>query len=163
MFGEIFSMTENELEVVDPVVMNLFVAQGIPALAGLDVGYYVRLADEWGDDLRHRMPALEEEFRDNPSEWRDDIDYFRLGLVCWYVDMVLGIAYREDQRNLQRIRYTDPSDLFLNGVMDTRRGTCATLALLHVVLGRRIGLPVSRKRSRPVFRFCSSLARGCLG
>ncbi len=39
--------------------------------------------------------------------------------------------------------YTDPTDLFLNGVMETRRGTCGNLAMLHVVLGRRLGWPVS--------------------
>jgi regulator of sirC expression with transglutaminase-like and TPR domain len=64
-------------------------------------------------------------------------------LVCWYIDVVLGVAYREDQREAKRILYTDPTDLFINGVMDTARGTCGNMALLHVVLGRRIGLPVS--------------------
>ena len=39
--------------------------------------------------------------------------------------------------------YTDPSDLFLNGVIDTRRGTCANMAALHVALGWRLGWPVS--------------------
>jgi hypothetical protein len=66
-----------------------------------------------------------------------------MGLICWHVDIVLGIAYREDQRNVTSILYTNASDLFLNGVMDTRRGTCGNLATLHVVIGRRIGLPVS--------------------
>jgi hypothetical protein len=136
MFGE-------ELQRTDQVVMNLAVAKGIPTLADLDIGRYVQLADRWAGDLRARMPALEAEFHRSPQDWRGDLDFFRLGLVCWYVDMVLGVAYREDQRNVAQIRYTDPTDLFINGVMDTRRGTCATLPLLHVVLGRRIGLPVS--------------------
>src|SRR5262249_1680248 len=93
--------------------------------------------------LQARMPKFENEFRQTPQNWRNDIDFFRLGLVCWYVDVVLGVAYREDQRSVTRISYTDPTDLFLNGVMDTRRGTCGNLSVLHVVLGRRIGLPVS--------------------
>ena len=89
------------------------------------------------------MLGFEAEFDKAPQDWRNDVDFFRLGLVCWYVDVVLGIAFREDQRNVSRILYTDPADLFLNGVMDTRRGTCGNLAVLHVVLGRRVGLPVS--------------------
>ena len=64
-------------------------------------------------------------------------------MVSWYVETVLGVAYRENQRHVGQILYTDPSDLFLNGVMKTRQGTCGNMALLHVVLGRRIGLPVS--------------------
>ena len=140
---QLLALSNDELGKVDPVVMNLVVAKGIPALSDLDIGRYVRMADAWAADLRGRMPALELEFHKTPQDWRNDLDFFRLGLVCWYAEMILGISYREDQRNVSFVLYTDPTDLFLNGVMDTRRGTCGTLALLDVVLGRRIGLPVS--------------------
>jgi hypothetical protein len=139
------AVPDAELRSVDPVVMNLVVAKGIPALADLDIERYVRLADEWAKDLLARMRTKEKEFFRTPQKWRNDIDFFRLGLVCWYCDVVLGVAYHEDQRNVDEkagIRYTDPTHLFLNGVMDTRRGTCGNMALLHVVLGRRVGLPV---------------------
>lgn len=140
---EFLCMSDQELARVDPVVMSLVVARGIPALACLDLGRYVGIADEWAGDLRDRMPQQEAEFRRTPEAWKNDLDFFRLGVVCWYVDVVLGIAYREEQRSRANIAYTDPNDLFLTGVMDSRRGTCGNMALLHVVLGRRIGLPVS--------------------
>jgi regulator of sirC expression with transglutaminase-like and TPR domain len=38
------------------------------------------------------------------------------------------------------LRYTDPSHLFLNGVMDSRRGTWGSLATLHVA--HMAGLPL---------------------
>ncbi len=153
--AQFLAYSDEALAGVDPVVANLVVAKGIPALSGLDIGRYVRLADEWAADLQSKMPAEEAEFRRAPGDWRNDIDLFRLGLVCWYVDEVLRVAYREDQRNAIMVLYKDPTDLFLNGVMDTRRGTCANLALLHVVLGRRIGLPVSLAclRSHFICRF----------
>jgi regulator of sirC expression with transglutaminase-like and TPR domain len=69
--------------------------------------------------------------------------FFRLGMLCWYVDEVLGVRYREDQQYLESVSYIDPSDLFLNGVMDTRRGTCGNMAALHVAIGWRLGWPVS--------------------
>lgn len=89
------------------------------------------------------MPALEREFYKTPEDWSNDLDRFRLGLVAWYIEMNLGIAYRDDQRNITSILYNDPNDLFLNGVMDSRRGTCGNMAMLHVAFGRRLGLPVS--------------------
>ena len=141
--GQFLSLSNEELGKVNPVVMNLVVAKGIPALADLDISRYVQLSNEWADDLRARMPALEAQFYRTPQHWKNDIDFFRLGLVCWYVDKILGIAYREDQRNVTQIVYTDPTDLFVNGVVDTRRGTCGNISLLNVVLGQRIGLPVS--------------------
>lgn len=137
-----------ELAKVDPVVLNLAVARGIPVLADLDISKYVQLADEWTDDLKKRLKKKIFDFQRNPERWRNDVNFFKLGVVCWYMDRVLGIAYREDQRDAQLagvrgIYYRDPSDLFLHGVMETRRGTCGNMAALYVVLARRIGLPVS--------------------
>jgi hypothetical protein len=141
--ARLLALTDAELARVDPVEMNILVAKGIPGLADLDVRRYQRMADDWAGDIRRRLPAAEVEFHKSPLDWKNDIRFFRLGMVCWYVDQVLGIRYREDQRDLKRVVYTDPSDLFLNGVMDSRRGTCGNMATLHVALGWRLGWPVS--------------------
>jgi hypothetical protein len=136
-------MSDADLASIDPLVMNLTVAQGIPALANLNIAAYVSLINRWSASLSRKMEVHESEFRKSPQDWNNDVALFRLGVVCWFIDVVLGIVYREDQRYLTRVRYTNPADLFLNGVMDTRQGTCASLAQLHVVLARRMGLPVS--------------------
>ncbi len=140
---QLLGMTDAELARVDLVAMNLLVAEGIPSQAGLDVRRHQRMADLWAADIARRLPELEREFHATPQDWNDDLDFFRLGIVCWYCDLALKFAYKEDQRELKQVLYTDPTDLFLNGVMNTRRGTCANLATLHVVLGRRLGWPVS--------------------
>ena len=137
-------MSAEELADVDPVVMNLVVARGIPALAALDIHSYVAMADEWAEDLKSRLPGLERQFYESPETWRNDLAFFRLGLVCWYLDLIKGVAYWEDQRVRGRgVTYTDPSHLFLNGVMDDRRGTCGNMSVLNMVIGRRLGLEVS--------------------
>jgi hypothetical protein len=38
--------TDDELRTVDPVVLNLVVAKGIPSQANLDISRYIRLADQ---------------------------------------------------------------------------------------------------------------------
>lgn len=141
---EMLSLSESELATVDPVVMNLVVAKGISQLAELDIAAYVALADEWADDLRRRLPDLKRaNFDRQPQKFKNDIGYYLFVEVAFYIDEILGVTYREDQKNLDQVYYRDPADLFLHGVMDTRRGTCGNMALLNVVLGRRIGLPVS--------------------
>jgi hypothetical protein len=55
----------------------------------------------------------------------------------------VGIRYIEEQKDAKAVSYTDPSHLFLNGVIDTLRGTCANMPTLHVAMARRIGWPVS--------------------
>jgi hypothetical protein len=146
-FEELSLIPEPELARVDPVLQNLTVARGIDVLAGLDIPAYQALADEWAADIASRLPALKAEFWKAPQDWRGDVNFFRLGVVCWYVDMVLGVRYCEDQRDASAVEYTEPSDLFLNGVMDSRRGTCASMPVLHVALAWRLGWPVSLARA----------------
>lgn len=141
-------MPPADLRKVDPVVLNLSVAKGIPALADLDVPRYQKLADTWAADIRKMLPGAEREFQKAPQDWARCIHLFRLGTVAYYVDTVLGIRYREDHAAQQRagireVYYTDPGDLFLHKVMDERRGTCGNMAALHWVLGRRLGWPVT--------------------
>jgi hypothetical protein len=140
---QLLALTDEDLARVDPLEMNLLVAKGIPALAHLDIAPYRALLDEAANVLRRELPGADQRFYRNPQAWKNDIRFGRLALMCWYVDEVLGIRYREDQKGLKRIRYTDPSDLFLNGVLETRRGTCGNMALVHVALGWRLGWPVS--------------------
>ncbi len=97
------------------------------------------------------MPGAERVFRKTPQDWKNDVNFFRFGVLCCYLEHEAGIAYKEDQRNVTAVWYTDPSDLFLNGVMDTRRGTCANMAALHVAIGRRLGWPVSLACARSHF------------
>ena len=135
--------SDAELAATDPLEMNLAAARGVPSLAELDVSYYKGLADGWAAELKRQLPAFEERFWRMPQEWDNDIHMYRLGVLCHFVHNDLGVRYREDQKFAHKIAYTDPGDLFLNGVMDTRRGTCGNMAALHVALGWRLGWPVS--------------------
>jgi hypothetical protein len=135
--------SDDELAAVDPLVLNLLVAKSIPSLADLDLAPYVQLRDSWALAVERRIPQLEHHFHRSPDRWKNDVDFFRLGLLCEYLERHVGVAYKEEQRDASTVFYTDPSDLFLNGVMDTRRGSCASMATLHVAVGRKLGWPVS--------------------
>jgi hypothetical protein len=141
------TLPEAKLVLVDPVEQNLAVAKGTRQLWNLDIPHYQQLADLWAEDIGRRMPKWEEEFNKRPQNWHNDIHEFRLGHICYYMHAFLGIRYNDYQRLQQergeKVYYSDPSDLFLNGVMDTRRGTCGNMALLVMVLARRLGWPVS--------------------
>src|SRR5688500_4987406 len=117
--GQLLALSEEDLDALDPVVLHLVVAKGLPRLADLDIGRYVDIVDAWAEDLWRRLPAMEQEFHKSPEDWRNDLSFFRLGVVCWFMENVLGIVYREDQREVKRILYTDPADLFIHGVIDT--------------------------------------------
>lgn len=142
-FREMLAMDNPALARVDPLLRNLLIAKSIPALADLNIPRYQNQVDAWAGAIKLRLPRDERAFHKTPRDWKNDINFFRLGVVCSFVETELGVKYREDQRDVTQILYTNPSDLFVNGVMDTRRGTCGNMAVLHVALGWRLGWPVS--------------------
>jgi hypothetical protein len=142
-YRQLLACSDAESHRVDPLVSNLLVARSIPALAHLDIPRYQRWADERAAEIKAWLPQTERQFRNDPGYFRNDINFFRLGGLHHFLEKRVGIAYREDQRNVTSILYTDPSDLFLNGVMDTGRGTCGNMAALYVAIGWRLGWPVS--------------------
>lgn len=142
-YREMLPLENAAIARVDPVVRNLLVAKSIPALAHLDIAHYQSQADGWADSIRAWLPSAERTFHKAPEYWKNDINFFRLGMLHQFVERELGIEYHEEQRQVTRILYTNPSDLFLNGVMDTHRGTCGNMAALHVAIGWRLGWPVS--------------------
>jgi hypothetical protein len=140
---DLLSATDSELAAVDPVLMNLLVAKGIPSLRDLDISRYQAMADEWADEIRGYLPAGDANFYRTPERFRNDLRFARLALMCWYVGARLDIRYREDPKYVTTILYTDPGDLFLHGVMDSRLGTCGNMSTVYVALAWRLGWPVS--------------------
>jgi hypothetical protein len=140
---DLLGYTDAQLAVTDPLEMNLLVAKEIPGREHLDISAYKRTADAWANEFKQLLRGAEWQFHRAPHDWKNDLNFFRLGYLCWYVDVKLKVSYREDQKDLKQVKYTDPDDLFLNGVMDTRRGTCGNMSALHVALGWRLRWPVS--------------------
>jgi hypothetical protein len=140
---ELVGLTDAELARLDPIEMNLLVAKSIPSLAGLDIGHYQKLADEWAKGVAARLPYAEKRFQQSPAYWKNDVNFVRLSVLFEHLDRGLGITYNEYQRDANQVLYTNPSQLFVNGVMDTRQGSCSSLAALYLALAWRLGWPVS--------------------
>lgn len=154
--ADLLGMSDDELATVDPLAVNLIVAKGIPSLADLDIARYQEMVNHWTLDFTERcLPRWEPYFHESPQDFDDDIRFFRLGMLHQYLELEAGIEYNLDQRDGLGILYTNPSDLFLNGVLDTHQGTCGNMAALNHAMGWRLGWPVSLAcvKSHYILRF----------
>jgi len=151
--ADLMALSDAELEKVDILEMNIAVAREIPGLENLDYGHYRKVVDAWTDRFRRWLPTVEHAFYEAPDKYKNDIHFFHLGMLAQFLDQQVGIAYVEEQKQTQlearksgrktEVLYTDPGHLLLHGLIDTKRGTCGTMATLHVTLGRLLGWPVA--------------------
>jgi hypothetical protein len=100
-YRQLLACSDAELGQVDPLVMNLLVAKRIPGLADLDIARYRKLADQWADGVRRRLPGAERVFRRTPQDWKNDVNFFRLGVLCGYLEHVAWILRPDPKSGLQ--------------------------------------------------------------
>lgn len=141
--ARLLEMSDEELRSIDPVLQNLAVAAEISPSTEIDVESAVRTVDRWAEGCVRWMAGLEHHFHGDPGQWDGDAHFFRLGLLYQYMDQYLGIRYREDQRSSSSVSYTDCSDLFVHGVVETHRGTCGNLPATYAALAWRLDIPVT--------------------
>lgn len=139
----LLALDDGELEQFDLVAANLAVARQVPALAKLDIPAYVKIVDDWTQRFARRLPDMERMFRQTPARWKSDVRFFRVGMLQGFLGHEIGLRYIEDQKHVTAVRYTDASDLFINGLIDKKEGTCGNMAALHVAMCRKMGWPVS--------------------
>jgi hypothetical protein len=140
----LLSLTESELSEIDPLAINLAVARAIPGLEAICVEPYQRMVNIWVHDFATKfLPDCERTFYSNPAAYKNDLDFFRLGAISHYVEHELGIEYLQDQRNSKPVLYTNASDVFMNGLLETRQGTCGNMAALQLAFAWRMQWPVS--------------------
>ena len=94
LWEEILTWDEERLAQTDPAVLNLEVAKKIPAFADLHVNSYCQLLDETAVGFARWLPVAEQEFEADPGGWDGDFVGFRLGMLCQYLDQVLGVYIR---------------------------------------------------------------------
>jgi len=145
--AQLLALSDEELERVDVLELNIAVAREIPGCEHLDYQRYKRIVDEWTDDVRRLESVSKDNFSKTPHEWNNDINFFRLGLLATYLTRDRGVRYHEkysaDQKAGKSSKYIEPGALLIHDLIDTLRGTCANMPVLHVIIGRRLGLPVS--------------------
>ena len=152
---QFLALPDEQLEQADVLRLNLAVACGIPGLESLDIEKYTRTVDAWTAAFTRELPRLERMFKATPHKWKNDLRFFRVGMLQGFLGHEIGIWYIEEQKQAEAVRYTDPGQLFLHGLIDTKQGTCGNMAALHVAMCRRMGWPVSLAcvRSHFISRF----------
>src|SRR5205085_7410862 len=88
-------------------------------------------------------------FRANPAEFENSEGYFRMLMMAVVLYEDFGVRYNparisapapsEDDDHF----FFDSRDVFLHGLLgSTRSGTCSSMPVLYVAIGRRLGYPL---------------------
>ena len=136
--GHLLSMTPNQLQSVDIAVLNLDCAKGLPGAENLDIPKACKQLDEWAEHVRSETDRNFHLFTENPKQFEHSVSYFRTLTMITVLEQDMGVHY-----NMKRLLdgdYTHVNDVSISGLLGPERsGTCASMPVLYVAIGRRLG------------------------
>jgi hypothetical protein len=129
--------------------MNLLCAQGLPGADRFDLNDCLLKLDEMAARVRSETARYLYRFQANPAEFENSEGFFRMLMLAVVLVEDFGVRYAPAKIGTAadaRIGdgfFADAQDVFLQGVTGAKHeGTCSSLPVLQVAVGRRLGYPL---------------------
>jgi hypothetical protein len=143
VFQQWQSFSNEHLRTRDIAFGNLRSAVGLPGFA-FETNDIPALQDKlnaWESLVRIGTERLLPKFHQQPAEYGETPGRFRMLVLVTVLQRNLGVTYNQ---RFSQVEYdaADPRNLFLHGVLSGFGGTCVTMPLLYIAIGRRLGYPL---------------------
>ncbi|MBS0189772.1 MAG: tetratricopeptide repeat protein [Planctomycetes bacterium] len=134
-------LTLEQLAAMDIAAVNLACAENPCGSEVLDVDSSLRKLDLWAAVVARETQRLLPRFAENPDYYDRSEPTFRVVTLVLTLKNLLGVHYNLDQAVAPT--FEDSRDQFLHGLTDSSRGgTCVSMPVLMVAIGRRLGYPL---------------------
>jgi len=146
----LLSLKPNQLEGMDIALVNLLCAEGLRGSEKLDIDTALDRLDEFATRVRVETDRNMHRFDSNPFEYQNSRPYFRMLMLVTVLQQDFGIRYNPARVTPVGVFepndkfFADSRDVFLHGITgEPGMGTCSSLPVLYVAVGRRLRYPLS--------------------
>ena len=138
---------------IDPIDLarfNLSSAKGLPGNEDLDVDQLIDVLNRWTAQCKAFTEKHAHQYHRDPARFEYRFGYWRMLATTTCLQKHLGVSYnpalidRDTEWDWRNSR-----DLFIHGLLTPpHTGTCASIPILIVAIGRRMGYPLRLVRTR---------------
>lgn len=139
-YDALCSLSDDELAKRDVAELNLIAASGLPGAVNLDIAASLATIDEWADLVRLAIKRVWK--RRARGEYAHLTgNQFRILVMVTVLQRDLGVRYNPSCMTGE-YDATDARDHFIHGPLDGHGGTCSSLPILYLAIGRRLRFPL---------------------
>jgi hypothetical protein len=135
------TQTDEKLASRDIASLNLETALDLPGTGNLDLDGCVQKLNAWAKQVGIYTRDHWHLFQRSPDEYDFSRGHFLILALVTFLQKHLGVhynlAFSEGDYNA-----TDPRNLFIHGILAGQGGTCVTMPVLYIAIGRRLGYPL---------------------
>ena len=148
--GQLLEMTDDQLASVDVALMNLLCTEGLPGGQKASTPECLSKLNELAEAVQRETVRNFHQFKENPGEFENSEQFFRVLLLNSVIGQDFGLRYNPEKIAAPSLAafndqsfYEEPDDVFLSGLLgEHRMGTCASMPVLCVAIGRKLGYPL---------------------
>ncbi len=144
-FSELISCSPVQLEFLDIARMNLLCEEGL--VEGEATGAQLSHLDQWAERVKEETTRNWRLYDRNPAEFEHSIGFFKMVMMGVVLAEDFGVKYdparRASPASVGDGFFAYPRMVFLQGLLGPERtGTCSSMPVLYVAVGRRLGYPL---------------------
>ena len=147
--NELRHASPEQLASYDIALVNLLCAEELPGAEGMDVKTCLSTLDQWAEEVRLQTARNLYRYRQNPAKFSNLEGLYRMKIMNAVLMQDLHVGYdlaidsRAESCLPAKVFFANSKPLFIHGLLTGKHlGTCASLPVLYVALGRRLGYPL---------------------
>lgn len=128
---------------------DVLCAEGLPGAEAVSLTDMLQAFETWASRVSSQTERNLYRYRANPKEFENSEAYFRMLIMAAVVYDDFRVRYNPERISMPTETesgdhfFADPQDIFLHGLLGSRRmGTCSSMPVLYIALGRRLGYPL---------------------
>lgn len=154
--ADLLRLSPDQLQGMDVARLNLLCTEGLPGAGNQDVEQHLKTLDGWADRVRFETSRNLYRYQQRPEEFERSEAHFRVLVMITVLQRDLRVSYNPERVSTPTEAdlksgafFADSKDVFLQGLLgDKRMGTCASMPVLYVAIGRRLGYPLHLVRGK---------------
>jgi hypothetical protein len=140
---ELCSRSDPQLAGRDLIETNLACALDLLGGEGIDVPAYQRQVDGYAQQVGDYTVRMLPRYDRNPDGYGSSRNQFKILALVTVLQRDLGIGYREELKTCSdEAFYINAEHLFVHGILAGKGGSCPSLPVLYLAVGRRLGYPL---------------------
>lgn len=146
---ELLSLSADRLKEIDVARMNLLCAQGLNGSGNIKIQEALQTLDQWAELVKRNETKYAPGFFRNRAKYDNSYAKFQAVNLGLTLKNDLNCGYNMDlvdsgvMADINSTRFFKNSqDIFLHGFTGKRTGSCSSLPVLMVAVGRRCGYPL---------------------
>lgn len=149
-YAHLLDLTPEEVSAFDVEELNLLCGSNLRGTKNVDIAMCLDRLNHLTEMARAETQRNWSRWQQNPAEYQNSEAFYKMGMVisvvrqdyqAQYNPKLITIPSKESRTNDEFFR--EGSDIFLQGLLSDRKmGTCASMPVLYVSIGRRLGYPV---------------------